>query len=81
MNQFLNQYDFTLALNSNNAEFIWLYLKTVINSALNLYVPKISVKKSNNPFGSTQMYTIKSSAFALLRSYMQDILQKANDSK
>ena len=45
MDQFLNQYDFTLALNSNNAGFIWLYLKTAINSVLNLYVLKISVKK------------------------------------
>jgi len=25
MNQFLSQYDFTLALNFNNTEFIWLY--------------------------------------------------------
>ena len=46
MNQFLNQYDFTLALNSNTAEFIWLYLKIAINSALNLYAPKISERVS-----------------------------------
>ena len=61
MNQFLNQYDFTLALNSNNAEFIWLYLKTAINSALNLYVPKISVKKSNQPiwFNTNVRHKIK----------------------
>jgi len=49
MNQFLSQYDFTLALNSNNSEFIWLHLKTASNSALNLYVPRISVKESNQP--------------------------------
>ena len=61
MNQFLNQYDFTLALNSNSTEFIWLYLKTAINSALNLYVPKISVKKSNQPiwFNSNVRHKIK----------------------
>ena len=47
INLFLSQYDFKLALNSNNPEFIWLYLKTALNSALNQYVPKISVKKSN----------------------------------
>jgi len=47
MNQFLSQYDFTLALNSNNTEFIWLCLKTALISALNLYVPRISVKESN----------------------------------
>ena len=49
INLFLSQYDFKLALNSNNPEFIWLYLKTALNSALNQYVPKISVKKSNQP--------------------------------
>jgi len=47
MNQFLNQYDSTLALNSNNTEFIWLYLKTALNSALNLYGPRISVRNKS----------------------------------
>ena len=61
MNQFLIEYDFTLALNSKNVEFIWLYLKTAINSALNLYVPKISIKESNHPkwFNPTIRHKIK----------------------
>jgi len=61
MNQFFNQYNFTLALNSNNTEFIWLYLKTAINSALNLYVPKIPIKETNQPkwFNSTIRHKIK----------------------
>jgi len=49
MNHFLSQYDFTLALNSDNIEFIWFYLKTAVNSAINLYIPKISVKETNQP--------------------------------
>ena len=61
MNQFLSQYDFTLALNSNNTEFIWLYLKTAINSAINLYVPQVSIKKTNQPrwFNSIIRHKIK----------------------
>jgi len=58
MNQFFSQYDFALELNS---EFIRLYLKTAINGAPNLYVPKISIKKSNQPkwFNSTIRHKIK----------------------
>jgi len=61
MNYFLSQYDFTLALDSNNTEFIWFYLKTALNSALNLYVPKISIKESNQPkwFNSQIRHKIK----------------------
>jgi len=57
----MNQYDFILPLNSNNTEFIWLYVKTAINSALNLYVPKIPVKESNQLkwFNSTICHKIK----------------------
>ena len=62
MNQFFNQYDFTLALNSSNTEFIWSYLKTAINSAVNLYVPQVHVNKANQPkwFNSTIRHKIKS---------------------
>ena len=62
MNQFFNQYNFTLALNSSNTEFIWSYLKTAINSAVNLYVPQVHVNKANQPkwFNSTIRHKIKS---------------------
>ena len=62
MNQFFNQYDFTLALNSSNTEFIWSYLKTAINSAVNLYVPQVHVNKANQPkwLNSTIRHKIKS---------------------
>lgn len=46
MNQFLYQYDFTLALSSNNTEFIWSYIKTAINSAADLFIPKIQVNSN-----------------------------------
>ena len=49
LNEFFTQYDFNLVLNSNITEFIWLYLKTAINSALTLFVPKIPLKESNQP--------------------------------
>ena len=61
MNEFLAQYDFTLALNSSNTEFISLYLKTAINTALTLFVPQISVKVTNQPkwFNSFIRHKIK----------------------
>ena len=61
MNQFFNQYDFTLALNSSNTESIWSYLKTAINCAVNLYVPQVHVNKANHPkwFNSTIRHKIK----------------------
>ena len=75
MNQFFNQYDFTLALNSSNTDFIWSYLKTAINCAVNLYFPQVHVSKANHPkwFNSTIRHKIKS-----LRTIkrQQDILRK-----
>ena len=61
MNHFLSQYDFTVALNSNNTEFIWFYLKTALNAAIDLYVPRISIKESNQPkwFNSEIRHKIK----------------------
>ena len=62
MNQFFNQYNFTLALNSINTEFIWSYLKTAINCAVNFYVLQVHVNKANHPkwFNSTIRHKIKS---------------------
>jgi len=52
MNHFLSQY---------NTEFIWLYLKTALNSA---YVPRVSVKEYNQPrYSSTLKFDTKSSTF------------------
>ena len=67
MNQFLSQYNFTLALNSNNAEFIWLYFKADLNSALNLYDPEFLSKNQINPGGSTLKFYTKSNTFVPLQ--------------
>ena len=57
MNHFLSQYDFTLALNSDNIEFIWFYLKTAVNSAINLYVSLL--KKQINQDSLIQQFATK----------------------
>jgi len=69
LNQFLTQYNFTSALNSDNSEFIWNYLKTAINSALNMFVPKIPIKESNLPI---QLSVIKLSVFVLQKGNLRE---------
>ena len=61
MNQFLYEYDFTLALSSNNTEFIWSYIKTAINSSIDLFIPTVPMKDTNQPkwFNSTTHHKIK----------------------
>ena len=78
MNQFFNQYDFTLALNSSNTEFIWSYLKTAINCAVNLYVPQVHVNKANHPkwFNSTIRHKIK-----CLRTIKRQLARHSTESK
>ena len=49
INLFLYHYDFTLALSSNNTEFIWSYIKVAITSAMNLFIPKVSITGSDQP--------------------------------
>ena len=39
INQFLYQYDFILALSSNNTEFICSCIKVAITSAMSLFIP------------------------------------------
>ena len=45
----LNSFDFTPTYNSIDVEFIWEQLKAVIYSAISLYIPKISAKRSSQP--------------------------------
>ena len=49
MNQFLYEYDFTLALSSNNTEFIWSYIKMAIYSSMDLFIPKVLIRNTNQP--------------------------------
>ena len=60
MNQFLYEYDFTLALSLNNTEFIWSYIKTAINSSIDLFIPTAPIKDTNQPkwFNSTIRHKI-----------------------
>ena len=83
MNEFFTQYDFVLALNSSNTEFIWLFLKTAINSAFNLFVPKIPVKESNQPrcIGLTQLFVMKLSVSIPPKDNLQDTLLPGKDLK
>ena len=61
INEFLYQYDFNLALSSSNTEFIWTFIKTVINRSVNQFIPKFPVKHTHQPnwFNSTICHKIK----------------------
>ena len=49
MNHFLHSYNFNHCLNSDDTEFIWAQLKSAIHTALNLFVPILPAKSTNQP--------------------------------
>ena len=46
---FLLDVDFSVCLQSNDIEFIWAMIKSVLYHAMCLYIPKISIQSRPNP--------------------------------
>ena len=67
MNHFLHLYNFNHCLNSDDAEFIWDQLKSTIHIALNLFVPILPAKTTNQPKWFTPTIRHKLNAFVHLK--------------
>ena len=53
MHQYIYEHDFSPIFCSHDTEFIWKYLKTAIHKAEELHIPKLSIKRANQPKWST----------------------------